>query len=226
MTMLCPGPNGMQGDPLMQKLIGEGYLGKPYNLVVRDMGRAYIDPNTPLHWRQTWSLSGYNTLALGIYAERLHRWFGAARKVVALDRTFIPERKTGEEKMDKVGRPECVAICAELENGALAHYFFSGVARHAGHSMVEAYGSEGTLIYDMTANEIKGARAGDTGLQPIPIPPELTMEWTAEADFIAGIREGKKPRPSFEDGVQYMEFTEAVFRSVERGGVVTLPLED
>ena len=225
-TMLCPPPNGMKGDALMRKLVGEGYLGKLYNLLVRDLGTAYMDPEAPLCWRQIWSLSGYNTLALGIYAERLHGWFGTARKVVALDRTFIPERTTSEGKIGKAERPESVAICAELENGALAHYFFSGVARHSGHSMVEAYGSEGTLIYDMTTDEIKGARAGEKGLQPIPIPPELAREWTVEADFIAGIREGKKPSPSFEDGVKYMEFTEAVFRSVERGSVVTLPLED
>ncbi|MBI3329114.1 MAG: Gfo/Idh/MocA family oxidoreductase [Nitrospinae bacterium] len=225
-TMLCPPPFGMKGDPLMRKLIGEGYLGKHHNLVVRDMGIAYIDPNAPLQWRQIWALSGYNTLTVGMYAERLHRWFGMARKVVALDRTFTPERKTSEGKIGKAERPESVAICAELENGALAHYFFSGVARHAGHSMVEAYGSEGTLIYNMTTNEIKGARAGEKELQPIPIPAELTMDWTVEADFIAGLREGKKPSPSFEDGVKYMEFTEAVFRSTQRGSVVTLPLED
>jgi hypothetical protein len=45
-----------------------------------------------------------------------------------------------------------------------------------------------------------------------------------EADFVSAIRNGSPVFPSFADGVDYMEFVEAVGRAMERGAQVTLPL--
>jgi predicted dehydrogenase len=51
------------------------------------------------------------------------------------------------------------------------------------------------------------------------------MGWSVEADFIASIREGAPVRfTSFEDGVKYMEFIEAVSRSATSAQAVELPL--
>src|SRR5205807_2451625 len=126
-------------------------------------------------------ISGYNTLTLGMWIEVLHRWIGCHRRVVAVTRVHTPERQrpeTGERVAVRV--PESVGIAAETESGAVGVYHFSGVARFAPHNRVEMYGSEGTLIYDLQTDEILGARAGDGGLKPIPIPVELSRPWTVE----------------------------------------------
>ena len=74
-----------------------------------------------------------------------------------------------------------------------------------------------------------GRGAGGEGikladLEEIAIPSEKARSWTVEADFIAAIRDGKPIElTTFEAGVAYMEFTEAVARSAD-GGKRGLPL--
>ena len=58
----------------------------------------------------------------------------------------------------------------------------------------------------------------------VPIAPEEQRHWTAEADFIAAIREGTPVTPDFEEGLRYMEVTEAIYRAARTGQTVTLPL--
>jgi hypothetical protein len=45
-----------------------------------------------------------------------------------------------------------------------------------------------------------------------------------EKDFIDAVVQGGHPEPSFETGVQYLEFTEAVNLSARGGHAVELPL--
>jgi predicted dehydrogenase len=226
-AMLCPPPMGMKGDRLMRKLIAEGYLGEPRQVYATGLSDVNIDPTAPLHWRQDFDLQGYNTLTLGMWIEVIHRWMGPHSKVAALWKTFTPARRdpnTGEMKAVKIA--ESVSIAAELVNGAMASYSFSGVTRFAPENTIQLYGTQGTLIYNLDTDEIRGARAGEAHLKPIPIPPNLVREWTVEADFVRAIREGTLVEPSFADGLLYMEFTEAVYRSHAQGRVIPLPLEE
>ncbi|MBI4530177.1 MAG: Gfo/Idh/MocA family oxidoreductase, partial [Candidatus Latescibacteria bacterium] len=208
-TMVCPSPYGLKGHRTMKRLLAEGYLGDPYHLVVRSMFDAYADPDSPLHWRQVTEVSGLNTLALGIVVETVHRWFGYAQEVTALDRLFFPKRRLPDGTgVGDVGRPDSVVVVAKMESGALASFFFSGVSRFAGPSMIEAYGSRGTLRYNLDTDEVEGAQAGDSTLKPIPIPPEEEGGWRVEEDFIALIREGRPvDLTTFAEGVKYTEFT-------------------
>ncbi len=58
------------------------------------------------------------------------------------------------------------------------------------------------------------------------MPPEQRGGWRVEADFVDAVREGKPvTHTSFDDGVKYMQFTEAVQRSMEQGRRIELPLE-
>jgi predicted dehydrogenase len=225
-TMLCPPPHGMKGDRLIRKLIAEGFLGEPREVHATGLAAGNIDPSAPLHWRQDFEIQGYNTLTLGMWIEVIHRWMGPHRKVSALVKTHTPERRdpaTGELKTVEIA--ESVAIAAELESGAIGTYSFSGVARHAPNNTIQMYGTTGTLLYDLNTDEIRGGTSTDTEARPIPIPPELAREWTVEADFIRAVREGGPTEPSLRDGVLYMEFTEAVYRSARSGCAVGLPLE-
>ena len=226
-AMLCPPPAGMRGDRLIRKLIAEGFLGEPREVHATGLSAGNLDPEAPLHWRQDFELQGFNTLTLGMWIEVIHRWMGPHRAVSAMLKTHTPRRKdsaTGELREVRIA--ESVAIAAELENGAIGAYTFSGVTRFAPHNTIQLYGTEGTLLYDLETDEIRGARTGDAAAQVIPIPPDLVREWTVEADFVRSIREGAPVEPSFRDGLLYMEFTEAVYRSHVEGRAVSLPLAD
>ena len=82
-TMLCPPPFGLRGDLLVKKLLAENYLGRPHHVRLQCFTGAYLNPETPAHWRQRIEISGLNVLALGIYVEVLQRWLGDITGVFA-----------------------------------------------------------------------------------------------------------------------------------------------
>jgi predicted dehydrogenase len=228
-TMISPPPHYMPGDRVVRRMIAEGFIGEPRNAVVQSYNAAYLDPRAPLHWRQRWDISGYNALDLGMMIEVTHRWLGYARRVTALERTFTTSRPDGQGGQAPVERPDTLSVVAELENGALATILCSGVAPLArGANGFQIYGTEGTIryLFEMGANTILAGRSTDSELREVPIPPEEERHWTAEVDFINAVREGRRAvEPTFWDGLKYMELTEAIFRSIETGRTVTLPLE-
>jgi predicted dehydrogenase len=87
---------------------------------------------------------------------------------------------------------------------------------------VSLYGSEGTLRFE--GGQLYGGRRGDAQLAEMAIPESEQGGWRVEEEFIDAIR-GLAPvrLTTFEDGVRYMEFTEAVFRSRTTGRAVPLP---
>ncbi|MBN2326760.1 MAG: Gfo/Idh/MocA family oxidoreductase [Candidatus Omnitrophica bacterium] len=222
-TMLCPPPMGLKGDAVMRQLIADGVLGDVYSLHFRDISPSFANPNAPIHWRQRRDLSGFNTLTVGIYAEVIHRWFGYAKSVTAEAKTFIPERPDSEGGRTAVTRPDVVLALTEMENGALMRWEWTSLASCEPISVLEAFGGRGSLCYDFIGDEILVAKEGREWEAAL-ITPENERLWTVEQDFIAAVREGKDVHPNFEDGVKYMELTEAVFRSVESGRRIDLPL--
>ena len=222
---ICPSPMAMKGDWFIQRLIHSGYLGRIYNVYSRSLNGANCDPDHPLHWRQIDRYSGLNALNMGILVEVIHRWVGTMKTVTAQAETYITERPLPDaEGKGPVERPDTVSIMGRMENGATAAFLFSSVARHGMDSQVELYGSEGTLVYRLGDDTILGAKAGENALSEIAIPEEEAREWAVEQDFVDAVRTGKSAETTFYQGLKYMEFTEAVFRSVERGEAVTLPL--
>lgn len=220
-TQICPAPP-WKGGRFLRRLVDEGYLGEIFHVYVRDLGGRYWDATEPLHWRQISRYSGLNILGMGITVERVARVFGHMSTVTAETEIFTKERPLADG-VGPVETPDMVHVMGKMENGARAAFQFSGVAQFGGASVIEAYGREGTLVYDM-GSKILGAKTGDEGLKEIPIPDDEAAEWTVEADFVNAIQGGPQGDTSFFEGVKYMEFTEAVHRSVERGAMVRLPL--
>ncbi len=226
-TMISPPPHFMRGDTAVRKLIAEGFIGVPRNVVVQSYADAYVNPNNPAHWRQNWAMSGFNVLDMGMMIEVLHRWLGPTTKVTALAQTFTKSRPDGQGGMAPVERPDTVSVIAELASGALATINCSGVAKHAAASNgFEIFGSEGVIRYLTATDTILIGKNSDSALTELKLRPEEERRWTAEADFIAAVRAGSRQvEPSFTDGLRYMEMTEAIFRSIESGKTVSLPLE-
>jgi len=226
-AMLSPPPHYLRGDRVVRRMLADGFVGQPYDVVVQSYSDPYADPNTPIHWRQQRVISGFNTLDVGMMVEVMHRWLGYARRVVGLEKTVFPTRPAPGDGQAAVDRPDTLSAIAELESGPLATFTWSGVVRHADEAnRFEIYGSEGTIRYLAATDTIMAGKAADAELKPVTIPPEQAREWTAEADFIDAVREGKRSvEPTFWDGLKYMEMTEAIFRSASNGRAVDLPFE-
>ena len=228
-TNICAPPHYMRGDKVIRQMLAEGYVGQPLNVVVQSFSDSYADPKAPRHWRQEASVSGYNTLDVGMMIEVMQRWLGYAKRVTAMEKTVYPTRPAPDGSGQvPVERPDTLTAIAELENGALATLLFSGVARHAKDAnRFEIYGSEGTIRYLQATDTVLVGKAGDAELKPLEISAADARVWSVEADFINAVRGGKRTtEPSFWDGLKYMEMTEAIFRSAKTGQAVDLPFEN
>src|SRR6266478_4130847 len=153
-------------------------------------------------------------MTMGIWYEALMRWLEPAHRVNALTRIAVPRRKDATGAWQDVRVPDHVEILATLGRGAAAHMRFSTVAALAPPSEVWIFGTEGTLRIESDARRLSGGRRGDKALSEIPIPAERRIGWRVEEEFVNAIRGKEKvSRTTFEDGVRYMEFTEAVWKS-------------
>lgn len=224
-TQVVPAPFTLAVDNTIQKLIAHGYLGDVLAVELRGLQPTFADRESPLHWRHDADLSGFNTLTMGIWYEAMMRWVGPATRVMAMTKVCIPQRKDMGGLLRTVTVPDHVDIIADLACGAMAHLRFSAVTGLAPANEVWLFGTEGTLRLDTANLELYGGRRRDSALQKIVIPQEERGRWRVEEEFINAIR-GKEnvTRTTFEDGVRYMEFTEAVIRSAQSGQAINLPL--
>jgi predicted dehydrogenase len=229
-TQIVPSPFGLKAHDFVMQLLEEDYIGELREVQVVHLGAALADPAAALSWRQDVTLSGYNTLTLGILHETLMRWVPAPARVMAQVHAFIPSRIDPASGVRRgVGTPDSVQVLAILEGGARAVYHLSGVTPLGQRMEIHLYGSEGVLHYDLLRDRLSGAsrKRDQKELQEIAIPTELVREWRVEADFVDAIRQGTPTMlTDFETGVAYMEFTEAVARSARKGEAVELPLEE
>jgi predicted dehydrogenase len=223
-AQVVPSPFSLKVDRTIQRLLAQGYLGDLLAVEVQDRA-AFIDKETPFSWRQDDRLSGMNTMMLGIWYEAVMRWIGEAVRVVAMGTVFEKLRplEGAATRRQAVLIPDHLVVLAEMACGAPAHFCSTRVAGHAGPSGCRLYGSEGTLCFE--EGKLRGGRRDDPGLAAIEIPEDEAGYWRVEEEFINAIRGIEPVRlTTFEDGLRYMEFTEAVFRSRQTGRAVALPL--
>lgn len=229
-TQIVPSPYGFKGHEVMRDLIQQGYLGELREAHVYSLGAHLADPAAPLSWRQDAALSGFNALSLGIVHETLLRWVPPPVRVMAQAHAHLPERIDPQSGVRRpVGTPDSVQVLTVLENGARASYHLSGVVEFGHGTGIRLHGSDGSLHYDMSGDQIFGVSRRDgrpsDRLEPIRIPPEKERSWRVEAEFVDAIRTGSPIEfTDFATGVAYMEFTEAVALSAERGVAIDLPL--
>ena len=227
-AVVAPSPLGMAGDPYLRKLIADGYLGLLREIHVRSFSDDLASPLTPMTWRQMTKYVGFNMLNLGELYEALLRWTPQAIRVQARATKQVPIRPDPETgKKGRVGTADSLQALTAHEDGSAGTFSLSAVTRHNLGTEVGLYGSEGTILYNLTRDELRAARAGEPALRPLPIPPELRGAWTIEADFLAAITEGRPaPRTDFATAALTMHFTEAVARSSRHQEAVDVPLTE
>lgn len=221
-AQIVPSPMTLGVDKTIQRLLAEGYLGDLLAIDAR-VGGTFLDEESPLHWRQDFDLSGYNTMTMGIWYEAIMRWAGHANRVTAFTKTFVKMRHNAEGELKSVRVPEHIDVLADMVCGAQLHLQVSAVTGLVGTPEVYLFGSRGTLRFNQ--NKLYGGQRDAKELAEITIPAHEKGGWRVEEEFINAIR-GKEPvtHTTFEDGVKYMEFTEAALRSAADGMAINLPL--
>lgn len=219
-AQVVPSPFTLKYDATIKKLIADGTLGELLAVDIR-AGGAFLDREAPMTWRQNVDYSGVNMMSLGIWYEAAMRWVGDATHVSAHGKIFQKMRKDEAGARRAIRVPEHVDVVADLACGAQLHMQISSVAGLLPNE-VFIFGSEATL---KLSDQLYIARRGEKAFKEVPIAPELEGKWRVEEEFINAIR-GKEAikLTTFDDGVRYMEFTEAVAKSIAEGGRVALAL--
>lgn len=218
---LVPSPLTLHVDESVKSLIAEGFTGEPIAIDVVHRTGEFPDPSAPLHWRQDERLSGKNILTVGIWYESIMRWAGTARAVTAVGKVVVPTR-ADDQGARSVVIPDHIDIIAAMKSGAQLSMQMSSVTGLGEKIGATIFGTEGTVHFDGTSLNV--GRKGDQELQPFEIPEGEGRGWRVEEDFIAAIRgEGRPALTDFETGVRYMEFTDAVWQSMEERVTVSLP---
>ncbi|GAA5004832.1 Gfo/Idh/MocA family protein [Actinopolymorpha pittospori] len=220
-AQLVPSPVTLEFDSTLESMISGGYLGDILAVEVHAGQSSFVDATAPLHWRQDAGLSGNNILSMGIWYEAMMRWLGPAKRVTAMGATTVPRREDDHGNWHEVKVPDHMDILATLGGGGVAHLRFSSVTGLAPQTDLWIFGSEGTLRFEPESGRLTAGRRGDRELSEVPVPAERRTGWRVEEEFVNAIRGREEvARTTFEDGVRYMEFTDAVSRSAATGQTV------
>ena len=221
-AQIVPAPFDFKSWRTIRRLVADGSLGTIREVHVTSMNGNGLG-DAPAHWREQQRYSGANVMIMGILAEAVQRWLGPVERVSADAATFVTSRLDGDTGQPvTLDVPDSLGVIGRMENGARLTLRLSTVAA----STVEAngvsiYGSNGTLHWRMGDSMAFAPLGGPNAGQVAPLEPDAGAAhgWQVEADFVASIRDGAPVElTNFEDGLRYMQFTEAVYRSWNEGG--------
>ncbi len=210
-------------EETIDDLIHDGYLGDILSADITAC-EGFIDRDRVFFWRDDRDLSGYNAMSIGIMGEVMIRLFGPMSSVTAITRVHVPRRTDEAGNSRFVTLPDHAEILCEMASGPVVHARISQVTGLGPSNAIWIFGTQGTLRFDIDSQELYGGRRGDEGLTEIETPLEKQRGRFTVDSFINAIR-GIHPvtHTTFEDGVRYMEFTEAVARSAQSRETVYLP---
>ena len=221
---LVPTSGSYRIDRALQRLLREGYVGDVLSVEVQMLQRRFAEFDGELDWRHDREFSGYNVLNVGGTYESMMRWLGHGNRVMGMTRIHVPRRRDERGALRDATIPDHVEVLYELDNGAPVHMKFSETTGLSTGNQTWIFGSEGTIHIDGEQKIFVGRR-GDSQLTELPNPPAEQAVHRVEEEFINAIRGVEKVSlNTFDIGVRYMEWTEAVYRSSESGRAISLPL--
>jgi predicted dehydrogenase len=224
-AQVVPSPLTLKVDRTIKDTIGSGYLGTITAIELRSTQGNFPELKGDLQWRHDRSVSGYNILNMGIWYEALMRWVGPATEVFAMTKVTVPQRIGTDGLLEQVNVPDHVDVLCRFANGAQAHLAFSAITGLGAAGDAWLFGTDGTLHLDARSMTLYGGRRGEDSLKEIPIAPGKMDSWRVEEEFINAIRGQEQVRlTTFEDGLAYMDFTEAVTKSAQSRQSISLPL--
>ena len=222
--MLVPSSGTYRIDRALQRLLGEGFVGDILSVDVQMLQRGFASFDGELDWRHDPEFSGVNVLNVGGTYESVMRWLGPGNRVMAKTRVHIPTRRDADGRPRAATIPDHVDVLYELGEGAPVRMTFSETTGLSAGNQIWIFGSEGTIHVDNEQRIFTGRR-GDQALAELANPREQQAAHRVEEEFVNAIRGRERiTMNTFEIGVRYMEWTEAIHRSAASGATVELPL--
>jgi len=221
---LVPSSGTYRIDRALQRLLGEGFVGDLLSVEVQMPQRGFASVDGELDWRHDPEFSGINVLNVGGTYESAMRWLGPGNSVMAKTRVHIPTRRDEQGRQRAATIPDHVEVLYELREGAPVHMKFSETTGLSAGNQIWIFGREGTIHVDNEQRIFTGRR-GDQALAELANPREQQAAHRVEEEFVNAIRGRERiAMNTFEIGVRYMEWTEAIHRSAASGTAVQLPL--
>ncbi len=224
-AMIVPSPIGLAVDQVLREFLDQNFIGRLQEVVVLGVTDMFADPASPLHWRQATKHSGLNVLTLGILHETLSRFVPDPVSVFAQGSIY------NETRIDplsgirvSVDVPDALHVLTQMPSGVKGIYHLSGVASLGPGLQIHWYGSEGTIkLLGSNPEQLFMGQRGTGELKVVEIPAEKRSGWRVEQEFIGAIRGEESVKfTTFEDGLRYMLFIQAVTESLRTGMPATL----
>lgn len=230
-AQIVPAPHTLALDRTIVDMIGAGHIGE---LIAVDAhipaAASYPQPESAIHWRHERDLSGNNVMNMGIWYEAFMRWVGPAATVHAVGQSVVNHRRGSDGRRVAMTIPDHIEVLCKMEQGGQMRMMVSTVLGHAAGLEVRVHGTEGTLrvaegdIGDSGLG-LWAARRGDAALEPVAVASENIGGWRVEEEFVNAVRRVEPvTHTDLVTGVKYMEWTDAVTRSLRSGRTIGLPL--
>jgi len=219
-AQIVPSSFTLKWDRTIAKILESGELGTLREISMIKTLPMNANSEDPMNWRQNIEYSGNNTMMLGIYYEVAQRWLKREpHRVWAHGRIFTADRQNPETgDLRKVEIPESITFTADYEDGLQLSGYMSGVELGSGRDEYAISGSKGTLRLDLKTGTLYRALLGSEESVVEPKDEDVS-DWNVEADFVDSIRNGTRVTLThFEDGLNYMKFTDATRESFNAGG--------
>ena len=216
-------PNRMR----IAELIAGGALGEIRHVNIANIGSTWADPaSRPAgDW---WSLAEQGGGRLGAngshQTDLLRWWLGEVAWVTGAAPVMVPDRidpASGEAW--RATADDLAHFTLEMESGAIAQVFMSGVAAHGTGNQTRIFGSEGTIVLDNADERLLLAKDGGD-FEDVTVPdPNAALPgvnhgiWNVSVvalmqELCAAVREGRKPSQgaTFADGLANQIVLDAV----------------
>lgn len=223
-------------------MIANGDLGEIRHVNIANIGSSWANPagRPKGDW---WSLAEHGGGRLGAngshQVDMLRWWLGTVAAVVGQALTVIPDRfdkATGEPWTATAD--DLSYFTLQMQSGALAQVFMSGVAANNIGNLTQVFGSKGSIILDNDDEKLMFAKAGGafediTADDPNAFLPGLNKGiWNVSVvaalrELTSAISEGRGLRAgaTFFDGLANQRVLDAVKQSTTSRAWVDLPAE-
>lgn len=223
----------------LRQLIADGAIGAVRHANIVNISNAWGDPaSRPAgDWWSMADMGGGRLGANGSHQIDLLRfWLGDLGAINGQISTMVPNRrdKTTGEPWTATADDQ-VSFTAEMQSGALATVFLSGVARHTIGNHVQIFGSEGTIKLSDGEEKLWFARAGEDFQDVSETDPNAALPgigkgiWNVSfvsliQEATAAIRDGRQPQQgaTFVDGLKCQIAMDAVRQSCTERRWITL----
>ncbi|MFO7166526.1 MAG: Gfo/Idh/MocA family oxidoreductase [Chloroflexota bacterium] len=202
-----------------RRLVADGLLGEVRGFHLRYYRASNLRSDRPLSWRFAGPGSGVLAdLGSHMIDLALHL-LGPVARVEGRRRTVVTERPGPDGAPRPVEADDVAWLQLELADGGFGTIEVSKLVPGAADDIrIEAYGSQGTLMFDTADPNGLYVVAGASGsgrriatlsrtqppaALPSPETPTGTLQWhlASAAAFLAAYARGEQPQPSLEDGL-------------------------